>query len=255
MDLNERTIGNHQFLSDILLTKDDIDKCIGSISKLSQSLSEPIIITGSLAILYHLLKSGKPTKKRQLNDIDTVYLTDFSQIGHSLGRNFLINHFHPLREKGKVLLQLVDEEYRTRIEVFTPQSDTLAQRLTNLKIGELTWRVVSAEDLLAKLLSIIYSILEDQSVDPKYAESFNLLAEIANQNVVQKVWQDYRKEGQFINFDEAAQSVKVKIAANPDLLQPTEYCQDINIQCLWCRESEVFPIASRSQIHEILAYV
>ncbi len=249
------SITNTGLLQELFLTSEDISKCFGSLFKLARHLDEPVIITGSIAAGWHLLKAEKRLKKRQLNDIDTVAVAGLSTIRSSLSRDFLINHFHPYREKGKVLLQLVDEEHATRIEIFTPGSDSLAERLIDCAIGDLSCRIVSAEDALAKLLSITCSVIEDKPVDPKYVEQFDLLSRMADMAVTRKVWGDYRKENQHPDFDEAVEAVKLKLAATPSLLQTTCYCQDINFVCAWCHQSELFPIASRHRIYDILGYV
>ncbi len=255
MNKDQHSITNTGFLQELFLTREDISRCFGSLSKLTRYFDEPVVITGSIAAGWHLLKSGKQFKKRSLNDIDTVAVTGLSNIHPSLSQDFLINHFHPYRERGKVLLQLVDEEYGTRIEIFTPSSDSLAERLLDCAVGDLSCRVVSAEDTSAKLLSIIYSVIEGKLVDPKYIEQFDLLSAVADRAVTRKVWEVYRKGNQYLDFDEAAEAVKLRIAANPNLLQASSYCQDVDYVCTWCHESELFPIASRSKIYEILGYV
>jgi hypothetical protein len=255
MDKDQSSIVNTGFLQELFLAHEDISRCVGSLSKLARHVEGPVVITGSIAAGWHLLKSGRRVKKRLLNDIDTVAVTGLSRIRPSLRQDFLINHFHPDREKGKVLLQLVDEEFGTRTEVFTPGSDSLAARLIDCAIGDVACRVVSAEDALAKLLSIIHCVIEGRPVDPKYVEQFDLLSEVADMALTRKVWGDYRKENQHLDFDEAVEAVKLKLTANANLLQATCYCQDIDFVCVWCRESELFPIAPRFRIYEILGYV
>ena len=246
---------NTNFLRELFLKDQDISRFFCSLSKLTRHLDEPVVITGSLATGWHLLKNGRQLKKRGLIDIDTVAVSGLSLIHPSLSQDFLINHFHPYRGGGRVLLQLVDEEHGIRIEIFTPGSSSLAERLIDCRIGDLSCRIVSAEDLLAKLLSIIHSVIEDKPVDPKYVEQFALLSTVADKAVTRKVWRDYRKENQHLDFDEAAEAIKLKTKGNPHLLRATSYCQDVDLVCAWCNESELFPISSRSKIHEILGYV
>lgn len=243
------------FLQELFLDAEDISRCVGSLSKLMRHTDEPVVITGSIAAGWHLLKSGRRPKKRRLNDIDTVAVKGLSPIRPSLSRDFLINHFHPQRERGKVLLQLVDEEHGTRTEVFTAVSDSVAERLTDCVIGGLSCRIISAEDALAKLLSIIHAVIEDKPVDPKYVEQFELLREAADMTAAGKVWRDYRKENHHSDFEAAVEIVNLRIKANPKLLQATTYCQDINFACEWCHESDSFPIASRHRIYDVLGYV
>ncbi len=255
MNKDQHSIANTDFLQELFLAPEDVSRFLGSLSKLARHLEEPPVITGSIATGFHLLKSGRQPKKRHLNDIDTVAVKGLSLIRSSINQDFLINHFHPYRERGKVLLQLVDEEHRTRTEIFTSGSDSLAERLIDCTIGALPCRMVSAEDALAKLLSIIHSVIEGKPVDPKYVEQFDLLSTVAGRDAIKTVWRDYRKENQYLEFDEAVEEVKLSVAANPHLLQATRYCQDVDFLCEWCKESELFPIASRSKIYEILGYV
>jgi hypothetical protein len=255
MDKGQGSTENEDFLQELFLYDEDISRCVGSLSKLMRHLDEPVVITGSIAAGWHLFRSGRRLKKRRLNDIDTVAVRGLSPVRPSLSRDFLINHFHPQRERGKVLLQLVDEEHGTRTEVFTAVSDSVAERLTDCTIGGLPCRLISAEDALAKLLSIVYSVMDDRPVDPKYVEHFNELRAASDMTVAGKLWRDYRKENHHADFDEAAEAVNLRIKEKPHLLQATSYCQDINFACEWCHESDSFPIASRSKVYDVLGYV
>lgn len=255
MNKERRSIVNTDFLQELFLAPENSSKCIGSLSKLARHIDEQVVVTGSIAAGWHLLRSGRQPKKRRLNDIDIVSITGLSRVNPSLSQDFLINHFHPYQGRGKILFQLVDEEYGTRMEIFTSNSDSLAERSIDCAIGDLPCRIVSTEDVLAKLLSIIHSVIEGKSVDPKYVEQFNSLLMVADRVATRMVWRDYRKESQPLDFDETMEAVRLRIKANPNLLQVTCYCQDIDFVCKQCHESELFPIAPRSKIYETLGYV
>ena len=242
------------FLQEIFLASEDTAKCLGSISKLTRHLREPVVITGGIAAGWHLLRNGALRKKRHLNDIDIV-VGGLSSLYASLSEDFLIVHFHPLRERGKILIQLVDEEHGLRIDVFTSGSKLLTTRLTDFAIGEVSCRFVSAEDLLAKLLSSIHPAMRGETVEQKYVEDFHLLSTVADLDTMREVWQEYRKEGECLEFEKAAEAVQRSIIANPGLLQASSYSQDVNQSCAWCCESEMFPLAARSRIYAILGYV
>jgi len=212
------------------------------------------MITGSIAAGWHSLKSGKLVKERKFNDLDIVVKSSHS-LRATLREDFLIRHFHPNRGQGKILIMLVDEEYRTRIDVFTPVSTGLKQRSTDCQIGELLFKVVSAEDLLAKLLGSICQIIENEPVEKKYVDSFNGLFEVADVKMMRGVWQEYRKQSDADDFIEAAEATLCSIAANPALLQTSGYSQNLNEKCLWCCESAIFPLSSPSRVYEILGYV
>ena len=255
MNKDQDSTANTGFLQELFLTHEDVSKCFNSLSKLTRHFGGPVVIAGSIAAGWHLLKSGRRPEKRRLNDIDTVAVAGLSSILPSLSQDFLINHFHPDRERGKVLLQLVDEECGTRVDVFTPASDSLAGRLIDCAVGYLPCRLVSAEDALAKLLAIIHPVVEGKPVDPKYVEQFDALSAAADRAAAGEVWAGYRKDNQHPDFAEAAAAVKSSIAANPNLLRATGYCQDVDFVCAWCRESELFPIAPRPRVYEVLGYV
>jgi len=251
---NQTTLNNTCFLQELFLESKGVTRCLGSLSKLAQHLKGPIVLTGGLAIGWHLMRNGVQSKKSRLNDIDIV-VEDLSELHDSLSRYFLIAHFHPCRERGKILIQLVDAEFGTRIDVFTPTSDALVARLTDSVIGNVACRFVAIEDLLAKLLSIIYPATGNKPVEPKYVEHFRLLSTVAVPGTMRKVWLEYRKEEQPLDYEEAAKIVSSSLRANPALLQAEHYCQDLGHSCSWCRESELFPLAQRSRIYEILGYV
>jgi|SRR6266545_1397437 len=254
MDRDQAMLESANFLQEVFLTNEDITRCHGSLSKLARHLEKSVVITGGMAAGWHLLKNGVRRKKTHLNDIDVV-VEGLPILRTSLSQDFLIRHFHPNRGRGKILIQLVDEEHGTRIDVFTPGSSSLTTRLTDSAIGDLPCRIVSAEDLLAKLLSVIYPTTTGASVKPKYVESFHLLSTVADLYTVRELWREYGKEGQHLDFEEAVEAVQRSITANPGLLRAGHYSQDINQTCQWCCESESFPLASRSKIYEIIGYV
>src|SRR5689334_9452101 len=108
-------------MEEIFLTARDATRCRSALAKLSRHFENPVVVTGSIATGCHLLKKEKLRRKLAINDIDTV-VEDLAGIRASLNKDFLINHFHPSREKGNILLQLVDAENALRIDVFTPRS-------------------------------------------------------------------------------------------------------------------------------------
>jgi hypothetical protein len=245
---------NADFLREMFLSSEDADRCYGSLSKLARHFGEPLILTGGIAIGWHLLRSGVRRKRERLNDIDIV-VEGLHALRASLGLDFLIAHFHPARERGKILVQLVDEEQGTRIDIFTPAVKSLTKRLTDFDIGEASCSFASAEDLLAKLLSIIYPATSGEFVEPKYVEHFQQLSKIAESKALSEIWREYRKEGQPSEFEEAAEALRRSVAAHPDLLRAGSYSQDIKQVCSWCVESELFPLAPRHKIYEVLGYV
>ena len=245
---------NADFLKEIFLEGEDAARIHGSLSKLARHLAGPVVITGGLAIGWHLLRHGVRREKRRFNDIDLV-VESLQDLRPTLSQDFLIRHFHPHRGQGKILLMLAEEEYRTRIDIFTPSARALSERLTDMTIGDMSCKVVSAEDLLAKLLGLLYPATLGDRVEPKYVEHFNALHAVADLDVVSDLWRECRKESHRLEFDEAAEAVWRNIAADRSLLQESAYSQDIKETCPWCCESELFPLAPLSRIYAVWGYV
>jgi hypothetical protein len=241
-------------LQEIFPARQEVVRCHGSLSKLRRHIEGPVVITGGIAVCLHSLIGGARRIKGRLNDIDVVVEGPHS-LRASLRRDFLIRHFHPARERGKILIMIVDEEHGTRIDVFTPGTDSLMRRLTDLPIDGLPLKLISAEDLLAKLLSILYPVTEGRRVKPKYFDHFHSLFAAADPEMAREVWREYRKENQPLEFEEAAKDVERSVTANPALLRESSYSQDINQGCSWCHISELYPLAPLTKIHEILGYV
>ena len=254
MQRDETTGKSAGFLREIFLARADATRCFGSLAKLSRHLNGPVVVTGGIAAGWHLLQNGGRIIRRPFNDIDIV-VEGLASLRASLRQDFLIRHFHPYRAQGKILLMLVDEEHGTRIDVFTPSTSLLTRRLHACIIGELPLRLVSAEDLLAKLLAIVYAITESRPVEAKYFAQFHLLLTVADAAKVRAVWREYRQENQPLDFAEAAAAVQRSVAANAALLQTGQYSRDLNHVCSWCQASELFPLAPLTKIYEILGYV
>ena|GEM_PF-1803859 len=254
MSRNQITGISADFLHEVFPASEDITRFRGSHSKLARHFEEPVVVTGSVATSWHLLGNGVRREKERLNDIDVV-VEGLSGLRPSLSEDFLIKHFHPHRGRGRILIQLVDEEHRMRIDVFTPTVNTLTTRLTDLAIGGISCRLVSAEDVAAKLLSVIYPATSGEPIEPKYVEHFRVLFTIVDLATAREIWRGYRKESQTLEFEEAVDAVERSITANPDLLRAGHYSQNINQTCQWCCESKLFPLAPLSKVYEVLGYV
>ena len=139
---NQTKLKNGDILQEVFLASEDAARWRGSVSKLARHLAEPVIVTGSIAVHWHLLNNDVRRKMTHLNDIDVV-VEGLPSLRPSLSQEFLIRHFHPQRGRGRILIMLVDEEYRTRIDVFTPGSSSVAARLTELATEGFPCRAVS----------------------------------------------------------------------------------------------------------------
>lgn len=245
---------NDEFMVEMFPTGEEVFRCQSTFSRLARHLDGTPVLTGGLAVGWHATRNGRRVEKRPFNDIDIV-VEHISDLPQSLRDDFLVAHFHPSRGRGRILLQLVDERHRTRIDVFTPFSTSLMSRVRSARLAGIACGIVAAEDLAARLLGVLYAVTTGECIDPKYYDKFNLLSEFADVDAVRRIWSDYRKEGCSQDFDVAADTVHQRIAHNPSLLRKDSYDQDLNTTCPWCSHGNLFPVSTRSRIFDILGCV
>ena len=245
---------NDHFLMEMFPTDEDVFRCWSTFSTLARHFNETLILTGGVAVNWHAARNECRVGKRPFNDIDIV-VEHISDLPQSLRDDFLVAHLHPSHDRGKILLQLVDEKHRVRVDVFTPSSPSLMSRVRTAEVAGVTCGILAAEDLAAKLLSILYAVTTGKYVDPKYYDKFNVLSAFADKNVVRDIWSDYRKEEFPHSFDVAAGRVHQRIANDHNLLRQDSYSQDVAAACPWCSHSDSFPASPRSRIYEVLGYV
>jgi hypothetical protein len=227
------------------------ERVIGAVASFVRGLP---IVTGSFAVEWNIGKAGGRVVPRRLNDIDLV-VEDASAISPAISGKFLVHHFHPTREKGNVLMQLVDPETATRVDIFSARSASVTERSHQARSGGVDVLVLSAEDLAARLLAIVVIVLDGRTVDPKYFESFSRLLEVVDRNAVSRLWQEYRWGNYAGAFLPTAEKVMRRLHDHPELLKPIEYPKDVDAACGWCVETEDFPIADRREVFRLLGYV
>lgn len=242
-------------LTEIFVSHADASRFAEVLSLLSKHFIESMIVTGSFAVEWQVRKKNGDARKRPLNDIDVVALKGLAGIGNSLRTDFLIHHFHPTRETGNVLIQLVEPKTETRIDVFSPRTPSLLERTSKVNIDGTDCDILSAEDLAARLLAIVGAVLDGVSVDPKYLDSLQRIIKSADTALTARLWKDYRRSGDSPDLNEVLNAVTIRVRERGDLLKPTEYSHDVNAECVWCVESDDFPLAPRSEIFEILGYL
>jgi hypothetical protein len=225
------------------------------ISGLAPHFRRPIIVTGSFAVEWNLRQRNGDGRERRLSDIDLVLSEGPSGISSSIAKDFLIHHFHPMRETGNVFIQLVEPQTGTRVDVFSPRSVSVRERVSTIVINGTECEVVAAEDLIARLLAIASILLDGESIDPKYIDSLERLMGIADRQVTAALWGDYRRHGAPVEFCDALEAVRLAVRERPELLKEQEYSTDPDAKCQWCIESPDFPLAERSRIFELIGYV
>ncbi|MEP6850170.1 MAG: hypothetical protein ABI999_15030 [Acidobacteriota bacterium] len=242
-------------ISEIYPFANDAERFRRVLAMLARHLDERVTVTGSFAVEWQLLRRGVATRGRRLNDIDTVLAKVTGGIGAGIAEDFLINHFHPTREKGNVFIQLVEPETATRVDIFSARSPSVPERASRTQLGDTDAAVVAIEDLMARLLAIIDIVIENKTIDPKYVRSFTRLLEVGDSIEAAALWSEYKRSGDLPDLGQTWNDVQRKLAENPDLLKPETYSHDVDAVCPWCVDSEAFPVADRSRIFEVLGYV
>lgn len=190
----------------------------------------------------------------RLNDIDIV-VNEITDLGDDIAADFLIHHFHPTREAGNVVMQIVDARTSTRVDLFSARSAGLGDRAVKVDIDGIALKMTAAEDLTARLAAILAAVTDGKVVDGKYLESFRMLANIADREAVKKLWTEYRRQGDPADFDEMIANINNAIDHDPALLAPIQYAQDLSTRCPWCVEDGRFPRADPARIAAILGHV
>ena len=241
--------------AEIFSTPDDVHRFGEVMGSLSPHIRETLMITGSTALEANILSKRGLARRRPLNDVDLVISSGPSAILPSITDEFLVHHFHPTREKGNVLMQLVEPTTKARVDVFSARATGLEDRAYRLRLGALGCRLISAEDLAARLLAIVVIVIDGKSVDPKYFDSLERLTEVIDHQLASRLWPEYRWGNNIYDFHDTLDRMKKAIAESGNLLKPTEYSQDTEAICSWCSGSNEFEIADPRKIHEILGYV
>lgn len=207
-------------------------------------------VTGGMA-LESALGSGLG-RQRAFNDIDVV-VSGFDALPPALASAFMISHAHPHRPTGKLAIQLVEPEQRVRLDLFSACGDTL-ERTKPALIGELPLKVVAVEDLACRIASEMMCFSRGDTVAPKCADDYARAKQIVDMRLVEKAWQDQRRDIDPLTYAEA--SVQIANALKRDtgkLVIPT-YSTDTDAICRHCYNTANFTVASPKSILSILGY-
>lgn len=213
-----------------------------------------LLVTGGLAFRWHAARNGIAIEYRAINDVDIV-VAGLCDLTPALAQEFLIVHFHPARAQGRILIQLVDESQRMRIDVFTPASPALITRAQAAEVCGVPCNVIAAEDLAAKLLAVLYGVTDGGQVDPKHYEKFRRLARFIDRGIMRELWVDYRKPDYPESFELAEERVHRTIANDPTVLRPAVYDVSLDAVCGWCENDNSYSISSRTRVFEVLGYL
>ena len=237
----------HEVLSDA-----DADRVVCTLRKLSRHCTRHWVLTGGLAVEVHRLQRGRTASARKLGDIDFITET-FDRVPESLADDFMFRHIHPFDPPGKTLLQAVDAESAVRIDVFCTNGDIL-NRSSDLILPTGIVRLISLEDLIARLARLTLDLAGKIETPAKHALDFLRLMELVDTNAVEAAWRDHRKPAQPATFKETSSLLHALIATRSDLLITPDYSKDVTVVCPRCVNTGRFRLADPSAIRAILGY-
>jgi hypothetical protein len=259
MDTSDTSTTRHgtqrygDILTAIFSNADEIQACKEAFVKIEHHVHHAII-TGGLATKPYCVLNGLRIPRIHLNDIDLVVDAE-SHISETLTDEFYIAHYHPTRGNGKMLMQLADKDTSCRIDIFTSVSPLVSARATPMSFGHRQVKLLSPEDVAAKLLSTLYRVLYDKSVDPKYYQDFQLLCDIVDDDKLKTVWLDYKKAHSSSNVDEVIKEIRTTLERKPELLRENHYETNVKKVCPWCQDSPIFPVAEKMTIYEMWGFI
>jgi hypothetical protein len=205
-----------------------------------------------LAVEIHRLQRGHTASARKLGGIDFIAET-FDRVPEGLADDFMFRHIHPFDPPGKTLLQAVDAESAVRIDVFRTYTDIL-NRSSDLIFPTGIVRLISLEDLIARLARLTLDLAGQVETPAKHALDFLRLMELVDPKSVEAAWCDHRKPAHPATFKETSSLLHAVIATRSDLLITPDYSKDATVVCPRCVNTGRFRLADPSALRAILGY-
>ena len=172
-----------------VLSGTDADRVMCTLRKLDRHCTRHWVLTGGLAVEVHRLRRGRTASVRKLGDIDFIVET-FDKVPVSLADDFMFRHIHPFDPPDKTLLQAVDAESAVRIDVFRAY-DAIINRSSDLILPTGIVRLISLEDLIARLARLTLNLAAEKETPAKHALDFLRLMELVDTKPVETAWRDH----------------------------------------------------------------
>jgi hypothetical protein len=209
-------------------------------------------LAGGLAVEINWLLLAQHPLLRELNDIDFI-APDIASIPVSLSEKFLVRHLHPFAAPGKTIVQFVDPDTATRIDIFRACGG-IANRSTPVELPAGMLNVLSTEDLVARGARLLLDIGKGIPVAHKHARDYSRLLGFADVFGLETAWEDHRKPDQPPTFGEARELIDELMQAHSDLLIDPEYSQDSDAACEQCVAFGGFRLADPKVVLSLLGY-
>jgi hypothetical protein len=233
------------------LSSNDQGRAQRVIQKLASHDIRSWVLTGGLAVEIHHIRHGADSIRRSLIDIDFVS-TSFDCIPKDLDKSFLFRHVHPLDPPGKTILQAIDVDEAVRVDVFH-DGGVVSRRAEAVVLAESEMKIISMEDLLARMARLTLDIAYGEAVPAKHARDFFRLAALADLECAEKVWPYHRRENHPASFREVHKLLQDLVPKRKELLITPTYATEFEI-CKRCMPTPYFPLADPKRVYSILGY-
>jgi hypothetical protein len=114
-------------------------------------------------------------------------------------------------------------------------------------------KIISMEDLLARIARLTLNIAYGETVPAKHARDFLRLSKLANLECMEKVWPYHRRENHPATFREAYELLRGLIPYRQELLFTPTYSTAFEI-CKRCIPTPYFQLADPKRLFSILGY-
>jgi hypothetical protein len=235
-----------------VLSGADADRVVCTLRKLGRHCTRHWVLTGGLAVEVHRLQRGRTASVRKLGDIDFIADT-FDKVPESLADDFMFRHIHPFDPPDKTLLQAVDAESAVRIDIFRAY-DAILNRSSDLILPTGIVRLISLEDLIARLARLTLDLTAEKETPAKHALDFLRLMELVDTKAVEAAWRDHRKPAHPATFKETSSLLHAVIATRSYLLITPDYSQDATMVCSRCVNTGRFRLADPTALRAVLGY-
>ena len=240
----------------LFLSTSDAARAGRVIAKLAQHEVSSWVLAGSFALEVHLkghrMSPRLNDRLRRLHDIDFLVDT-FDRIPDTLGKDFAFRHIHPADPPGKTLLQAVDMECALRVDVFRAYGSTI-ERSAPLTLGSIELRLLSFEDIIARLARLSWNLITGVPVAAKYVRDLIAIFKLGDAAKLEAAWQDHRQSQMPLIFKDAIIDIQRVMGSRPELLVTPVYSKDPTLICDRCQETSSFRLADAAAVLSVLGY-
>ncbi len=208
------------------------------------------VIVGGIAIRYHLQKAGIQYPERPFNDLDII-VESIDVVNPDIIDDFLISHFH--QKDNFFYLALVDEETRTKVDIFDWEKPP--DKVVEVPFEDGCIKIISVEDQLVKTVYDIQRISKKANVDPKQFLDARLLSQIADIKRADELWKKKRDTRFPESLSDAIKRAELIKQKHPEWVKKSPFRKQAPYMCPDCVKSKEFPLDSMKRIYEILGTI